>query len=312
MKPLEARDERVTYRAQLQQKLASPTKGVAEMYHTLKAEIAEYLPDWEEAYREVASAFRIPAPPQGEVFCRKDYETIGDAAATRSWTRVDPEEPKAGVVLIGPLSVGKSTIKKGVAEELGFTPLVTITTRDPRPGEVDGVDNIFVTQEKIDDLVDSGVIFSKKEHRHGSLEGPYYTGIPKEPLIEAYSVPGAKPFVMDRQLTSWHRLRDEIAQEDVSTRAIDSTLAVFLLPTSPLHLAKKAINRVVKAVPEEDVPNQSVYIDAARVQVDRALSDYPNVLASVGDPTLAYVVYENYDGTMNDIVSLIGRQARIN
>ena len=61
------------------------------------------------------------------------------------------------VVLVGPSAVGKSTVVARVRQqipELYFS--VSATTRDPRPGEVDGRDYHFVTREKFDAMIDDG------------------------------------------------------------------------------------------------------------------------------------------------------------
>jgi guanylate kinase len=53
------------------------------------------------------------------------------------------------VVLAGPSAVGKSTVVRCLRErlpDLYFS--VSVTTRAPRPGEVDGVDYTFVTPER--------------------------------------------------------------------------------------------------------------------------------------------------------------------
>ena len=53
------------------------------------------------------------------------------------------------VVLSGPSAVGKSTVVRCLRDQvpdLHFS--VSATTRAPRPGEVDGVDYWFVTDER--------------------------------------------------------------------------------------------------------------------------------------------------------------------
>ena len=65
-----------------------------------------------------------------------------------------PDTPKAPVVVLsGPSAVGKSTIVRCLRDQipdLHFS--VSVTTRAPRPGEVDGVDYSFVTPEEFQQL----------------------------------------------------------------------------------------------------------------------------------------------------------------
>lgn len=59
------------------------------------------------------------------------------------------------VVLSGPSAVGKSSVVRCLRErvaDLYFS--VSVTTRAPRPGEVDGVDYTFVTPERFQRLID--------------------------------------------------------------------------------------------------------------------------------------------------------------
>lgn len=61
------------------------------------------------------------------------------------------------IVVSGASGVGKSTVLKKVMEsrdDLIFS--VSATTREPRPGEVDGVDYDFITQEKFDEMERNG------------------------------------------------------------------------------------------------------------------------------------------------------------
>lgn len=50
-------------------------------------------------------------------------------------------------IIAGHSASGKSTVLDQMCENYGFEKLVTTTTRDPRPGEVNGVDYHFITAE---------------------------------------------------------------------------------------------------------------------------------------------------------------------
>ena len=61
--------------------------------------------------------------------------------------------------MAGPSAVGKSTVVSRLREEvdrLYFS--VSMTTRQPRPGETDGVDYYFVTPEQFQERIDQGLM----------------------------------------------------------------------------------------------------------------------------------------------------------
>lgn len=55
---------------------------------------------------------------------------------------------------MGKTASGKSTLQKMLEDSLGFSKVVTYTTRPPREGEINGVDYHFVTLKKFEDMVD--------------------------------------------------------------------------------------------------------------------------------------------------------------
>ncbi|MCW1430368.1 guanylate kinase [Novosphingobium sp. JCM 18896] len=60
-------------------------------------------------------------------------------------------------ILSSPSGAGKTTISRKLLahdERIGMS--VSVTTRQPRPGEVDGKDYIFKTQEQFDQMVEDG------------------------------------------------------------------------------------------------------------------------------------------------------------
>lgn len=61
------------------------------------------------------------------------------------------------VVVAGPTAVGKGTVTRRLLEKYPEVYLsVSATTRDPRPGEVDGIHYFFWSPEQFDDAVKNG------------------------------------------------------------------------------------------------------------------------------------------------------------
>lgn len=62
------------------------------------------------------------------------------------------------IVLSGPSGVGKGTVRKALFEQPGndFQYSISMTTRQPRPGEKNGVDYFFVTKEEFEHNIQTG------------------------------------------------------------------------------------------------------------------------------------------------------------
>ena len=84
------------------------------------------------------------------------------------------------IVLSGPSGVGKGTVRKALFEmpEQDFVYSVSMTTRAPRPGEVDGVDYYFVSREEFERQIAAGNLLEYAE-----FVGNYY-GTPKDKVEE--------------------------------------------------------------------------------------------------------------------------------
>jgi guanylate kinase len=120
-------------------------------------------------------------------------------------------------VLSGPSAVGKSTIVRCLREripDLHFS--VSVTTRDPRPGEVDGVDYSFVTVERFQQLIDDGALLEWAEI-HGGL---HRSGTPAQPIRDATSA--GRPVLIEVDLAGARAVK----------RAMPEALTVFLAPPS--------------------------------------------------------------------------------
>ncbi|HJA22256.1 guanylate kinase [Limosilactobacillus panis] len=62
------------------------------------------------------------------------------------------------IVLSGPSGVGKGTVRKAIfdSNDNDFQYSVSMTTRQPRPGEVNGVDYYFVSKEEFEHHIQTG------------------------------------------------------------------------------------------------------------------------------------------------------------
>lgn len=68
-------------------------------------------------------------------------------------------------VISGASGVGKSTVLKAVmAQRADLKFSVSATTRDPRPGEAEGVNYYYVTREQFEDMIRAGEFLEHDEH----------------------------------------------------------------------------------------------------------------------------------------------------
>ncbi|WP_102141051.1 guanylate kinase [Mycobacterium hubeiense] len=132
------------------------------------------------------------------------------------------------VVLSGPSAVGKSTVVRCLRErvpDLHFS--VSVTTRAPRPGEVDGVDYSFVTPERFQQLIDEGALLEWAEI-HGGL---HRSGTPAQPVREAAKA--GHPVLIEVDLAGARAVK----------KAMPEAITVFLAPPSWEELESRLVGR---------------------------------------------------------------------
>ena len=138
-----------------------------------------------------------------------------------------PAKPPIVVVISGPSGVGKDAVLDRM-RELGY-PIavpVTMTTRAPRPGEVDGVDYVFVTAEQFREHIAAGELLEHAEVYSGN-----YYGLPRAQLRAALA-------------TGNHVLMRVDVQGAKSLReTIPDALFVFLIPSNRSLLEKHLRDR---------------------------------------------------------------------
>jgi guanylate kinase len=149
---------------------------------------------------------------------------------SESMSQPRPHEPRRGrlIVLAGPSGVGKSSVVtalRAALPELYFS--VSATTRDPRPGEVDGMHYRFVGPAGFAELIERDELLEWAEI-HGGLQR---SGTLRAPVEEA--VAAGRPVLVEVDLQGARAVK----------AAIPESVTVFLAPPSWDELARRLRGR---------------------------------------------------------------------
>ncbi len=138
------------------------------------------------------------------------------------------------VVISGPSGVGKDVMIDRMIESgrLGFHFTITNTTRDPRPGEKDGVNHFFVD---VDDFVN--LIAADDLLEWAQVYGNYY-GVPKQQVCDALDA--GKHVIIRVDVQGAKRISE----------IIPGALLIFIIPPSLDVLKKHLKNRGVDSEAE--------------------------------------------------------------
>jgi len=119
-------------------------------------------------------------------------------------------------VISGPTAVGKGTVvaRLKVGHPEVFV-LISATTRDPRPGEVDGVHYHFVTDQAFDDLIaQQGLL------EWALVHGTDRYGTPRQPVVDALD--RGQKVILEIDLVGAQQVRCSMPQ----------AVRIFLMPPS--------------------------------------------------------------------------------
>ena len=132
------------------------------------------------------------------------------------------------IILTSPSGAGKSTLTRRLREwdpEIRFS--VSATTRDARPGEVDGQDYLFMSVESFRRMVADGEML---EHAH--VFGNFY-GSPKAPVAKA----------IEERVDVLFDIGWQGAQQIATSPLNQHVLSIFLLPPSIAELRHRLETR---------------------------------------------------------------------
>lgn len=124
------------------------------------------------------------------------------------------------LVLSSPSGAGKTTLtRRLVANDPGLALSVSVTTRAPREGEIDGRDYFFIDRPRFDEMIEKGELLE-----HATVFGNGY-GTPRGPIEEALAV--GHDIVGDIDWQGTQQLQKNLPHDLVS---------VFVLPPSTAAL----------------------------------------------------------------------------
>jgi guanylate kinase len=131
------------------------------------------------------------------------------------------------IVLAGPAGVGKGSIVKWILDNTDdFMLSVSATTRDPRPGEVDGVHYHFVTEESFRSLISQHQMLEWAQ-----VHGRHLYGTPLSELSRAKAQ--HKHLLLEIDLQGARQVREKMPQ----------ALMIFINPPSFEELERRLRSR---------------------------------------------------------------------
>jgi guanylate kinase len=130
-------------------------------------------------------------------------------------------------VLAGPTAVGKGTVAADIRQRYPLIWLsVSVTTRPPRPGEVDGVHYHFVDPDEFDDLIASGQLLE-----WAVVHGTHRYGTPRRAVDEVLAA--GRPALLEIDLQGARQVRNTMPE----------AFFVFLKPPSLGELVRRLVGR---------------------------------------------------------------------
>ena len=130
------------------------------------------------------------------------------------------------IVISGPSGVGKDSIIDRMCEDNDvYKYIVTVTTREKRPGEVDGKHYHFITKSHFDHMIENNALLE-----WAMVYGNYY-GVPKQDVID-----------------SLEKYATVIIKVDVQgalsiKKSVSGAVFIFIMPPSESALYERLINR---------------------------------------------------------------------
>lgn len=130
-------------------------------------------------------------------------------------------------ILSSPSGAGKTTITRALLERDPYLTIsVSVTTRTPRPGEVNGKDYHFISKEEFEAMVEGNLLLE-----HAKVFGNYY-GTPLGPVEAALA--NSQDIIFDIDWQGTQQLKQKL---------VNDLVTVFILPPSKVELERRLRGR---------------------------------------------------------------------
>ena len=197
------------------------------------------------------------------------------------------------IVLSGPSGVGKGTVRKELFSQpdTNYEYSISMTTRNPREGEVDGVDYFFRTREEFESLIEQGGLLE-----HAEFVGNYY-GTPLAYVQE--TLEAGRDVFLEIEVQGAAQIRKKAPE----------ALFIFLAPPSISELEQRLVGRGTET---EDVIARR--IATAREEVEMmSLYDYVSRGGVVTFQDAFVLVVQTYVGIGYGVAGnyRVNRQCRV-
>ncbi|KFJ06570.1 guanylate kinase [Bifidobacterium tsurumiense] len=157
------------------------------------------------------------------------------------------------IVLTGPTAVGKGTVEAALrAKHPEIWVSVSATTRAPRPGEVDGVNYWFMTEQEFVDKEASGDFLETARVHNMALYGT-----PLQPVLDHMN--RNIPTILEIDLQGARRVKEKASQMGLDV------VYVFIAPPSFDELVRRLVGRGT-----ENEEQRAKRLETARVELAAA------------------------------------------
>lgn len=152
------------------------------------------------------------------------------------------------IVLSGPSGVGKGTVRKEIFSQpnTAFEYSISMTTRKPREGEVDGIDYFFKSREEFESLIEQGKLLEYAE-----FVGNYY-GTPVDYVKE--TLEKGKDVFLEIEVQGARQVREKFPDG----------LFIFLVPPSLSELKNRIVTRGTET---EDIINNRMSVAKEEIEM---------------------------------------------